>query len=156
MNKTFAAILVASTIGLTASFAAVSPAMAQKPEIYTGVFSKQAVGGYDPVAYFTQGKPVKGDRAFSTTYKGTVWQFSSAQNRDAFIATPEAYAPQYGGYCAWALAENKLAKGDPNFWNIVDGKLYLNYNASIQKKWLADVPGFIEKADQNWPSVLDK
>jgi len=156
MNKTFAAILVASTLGLTASFAAVTPAMAQKPEIYTGVFSKQALAGYDSVAYFTEGKPVKGSRDYTTTYKGTVWQFSSAENRDAFIATPEAYAPQYGGYCAWALAENKLAKGDPKYWNIVDDKLYLNYNAAIQKKWLADVPGFIEKANQYWPSVLDQ
>jgi YHS domain-containing protein len=154
MNKTFSSLLAASILGVSASFVAVSPALAETPEIYTTAFSQKAVGGYDPVAYFTQGAPVKGERDFSYDYKGALWLFSSAENRDVFIADPDAYAPQYGGYCAWALAQNKLAKGDPKYWNIVDGRLYLNYNAKVQRDWLEDIPGFIEKADRFWPGIL--
>ncbi|MEM9122316.1 MAG: YHS domain-containing (seleno)protein, partial [Pseudomonadota bacterium] len=109
------------------------------------------------VAYFTEGKPVKGSDAFTTEYKGVTWRFSSAENLEKFTADPEAFRPQYGGYCAWAVgAKNSLFKGDPNYWKIVDGKLYLNFNEGVQETWEEDIPGFIVKADANWPSVLDK
>ncbi|MEE2923092.1 MAG: YHS domain-containing (seleno)protein [Pseudomonadota bacterium] len=134
---------------------AAAPAAQAEPPIYTGVFSNTALQGHDPVAYFTEGKPVKGDEAFTTVYMGAEFRFASAVNRDAFLADPQAYAPQYGGYCAWAMADGKHAKGDARHWRIVDGKLYLNYNKSIQKKWDADIPGFIERADTEW-SDIDK
>lgn len=84
---------------------------------------------------------------------GATFRFASAANRDAFIADPEAYAPQYGGYCAWAAAQGYHAKGDARFWKIVDGKLYLNYDASVQRTWEADLADFIAAADQNWPLI---
>ena len=130
-------------------------AWAREAPVYTGLFNRQAVGGYDPVAYFTEGKPVKGDARFETSYQGAQWRFASAENRDRFVATPQRYAPQYGGYCAWAVSEGKTASGDPMFWKIVDQKLYLNYDADVQKKWDKDIPGHIRKADQNWPAVLN-
>lgn len=132
---------------------AAAPAAQAEPPIYTGVFSNTALQGHDPVAYFTEGKPVKGDEAFTTEYMGAEFRFASAVNRDAFLADPQAYAPQYGGYCAWAMADGKHAKGDARHWRIVDGKLYLNYNKSIQKKWDADIPGFIERADTEWSDI---
>ena len=131
------------------------PTAQAEPAVYTGRFSNTALQGYDPVAYFTDGQPVKGSKEFSTEYNGATFQFASAANRDAFLADPAAYAPQYGGYCAWAMADGKYAKGDAKYWKIVDGKLYLNYNAGIQKKWNADVPGFIEKADTQWQDLQE-
>ena len=122
--------------------------------VYTEFLSSTAVDGYDPVSYFTDGKPVEGSDKFETKYKGATWRFTSAEHRDAFIANPGKYAPQYGGYCAWAVSQGYTAKGDPQHWRIVDGKLYLNYNADVQKKWAADIPGHIKEADGNWPKVL--
>lgn len=131
-------------------------AMAAKPPVYTAPFSQVAAGGYDVVAYFTVGRPVKGDAKFVTQWKGVTWQFASAANLAKFKANPAAYAPQYGGYCAWAAANGYTAKGDPLQWKIVGGKLYLNYNAEIQSRWVKDIPGFIRKGDANWPAILDK
>jgi len=113
-----------------------------------------AIGGYDAVAYFTDGKPVEGTSEFVTEWKGATWRFASAAHRDAFVAAPEKYAPQYGGYCAWAVAHDKTAGIDPEAWKIVDGKLYLNYSKSIQKQWEEDVPGYIKRGDANWPRLL--
>ncbi|KGY14353.1 YHS domain protein [Vibrio tubiashii] len=124
-------------------------------EIYTGIFSNKAVSGYDTVAYFTEGKPVKGDSKWQTEYKGADWLFSSQENLNKFKANPEAYAPQYGGYCAWAISEkNDFASSDPNQWAIVDGKLYLNYNADVKSWWDEDRAGHISAADKNWPSLI--
>ncbi|MBX3588904.1 MAG: YHS domain-containing protein [Ramlibacter sp.] len=145
---------LAAALSLAAGLAA--PALAGEAAVYTGLFSSLAVGGHDPVAYFTEGKPVKGDAQFETTYKGVKWRFASAANRDLFVAAPEKYAPQYGGYCAWAVAEGGTASGDPRYWKIVEGKLYLNYDADVQKKWEKDIPGNIGKANRNWPTVLGK
>ncbi|MEZ8141920.1 YHS domain protein [Enterovibrio norvegicus FF-33] len=119
-------------------------------DVYTGFFSNKAVSGYDTVSYF-EGGPVQGKSDFKTEYQGAEWLFSSQANLDKFLANPEQYAPQYGGYCAWAIAEkDDLAPGDPAYWKIVDGKLYLNYDKSIQGKWEKDVPGFISQGDLNW------
>jgi len=128
---------------------------ASKDEIYTKRFGNTAVSGYDVVAYFTSGEPTKGSKKFSLEHKGAEWRFASKENLDAFTENPQAYEPQYGGYCAWAVANGDTASSDPKQWNITDGKLYLNYNAKIQEKWLKDKVGFIEKADKNWPSVLN-
>jgi YHS domain-containing protein len=130
-------------------------AQARSSEVYTGLLSSLAVGGYDTVAYFKAGRPVLGKAEFATEYKGATWRFSSKENLDAFKATPAAYAPQYGGYCSWAIAQNYTASGDPLVWKIVNGRLYLNYDQSVQAKWEKDIPGFIASANKNWPGALD-
>ncbi|MEM7357764.1 MAG: YHS domain-containing (seleno)protein [Pseudomonadota bacterium] len=121
---------------------------------YTSLFSSNAIKGYDTVAYFTEGKPVKGDEEFSTEYNEATWLFSSQENLDLFKADPEKYAPQYGGYCAYAVSQNTTASIKPELFTIVDGKLYLNYNESINDKWRANKAEFIADADQNWPKLL--
>ncbi|MCR9940406.1 YHS domain-containing (seleno)protein [Vibrio owensii] len=128
------------------------PAFALDP-VYSDFFGK-AIRGYDPVAYFTQSKPVKGDSDFTYRWNDAKWYFSSAENRDAFVKNPEKFAPQYGGYCAWAVSKGYTAKIDPNAWNIHDGKLYLNYSKSVQASWQQDIPGNIASGDKNWPKLL--
>ncbi|HUU51752.1 MAG TPA: YHS domain-containing (seleno)protein [Candidatus Heimdallarchaeota archaeon] len=113
-----------------------------------------AIKGYDPVAYFTEGEPVKGSAEFQHEWNSAIWHFSSAEHRDMFKAEPEKYAPQYGGYCAYAVSQGKTANIDPDAWKIVDGKLYLNLNKRIHRKWEKDILGYIKKADKNWPGVL--
>jgi hypothetical protein len=120
-----------------------------EPLIYTAFFSDQALSGYDTVAYFREGKPVKGSDDFSTEYKDAQWLFKNQENLDAFLLAPDSYAPQYGGYCAWAVAHDNAAKGDPEQWNITGGKLYLNYDANIRSKWLKDKNALIVTADKN-------
>ncbi len=122
--------------------------------IYTQLFSSTAVSGYDAVAYFTEGKPVDGDSNYSTEYMGADWNFKNGENLAKFKENPDKYAPQYGGYCAWAVAHNTTAKGDPTQWTIYEGKLYLNYNTDIQSKWTADKVNQILLANKNWPGVL--
>ena len=133
----------------------VSTAFALSP-INSTLFGSKAVKGYDVVAYFTDGKPVKGVKQFTYEWKGATWFFANAENLAEFMNNPEKYAPQYGGYCAWAVSQGSTADIDPEAWKIVDGKLYLNYDADIQTKWSADIPGNIQKADANWPGLLAK
>jgi YHS domain-containing protein len=130
-----------------------APAAAKEP-IYTGVFSSLAVGGHDPVAYFVDGRPVEGRKAFEFEWNGATWRFANANNLATFKADPEKFAPQYGGYCAWAVSQGGTASTEPEIWRIVDGKLYLNYSKSVQRTWTRDIPGNIAKADKNWPGVL--
>jgi YHS domain-containing protein len=148
MLKTLVMALVALTFSATGAFA-------RSADVYTGTFSSLAVGGYDTVAYFKQGKPVEGKAAFSTKYNGATWQFASKENLDAFVANPTAFAPQFGGYCAWAIAHNYTASGDPQVWSLVQGKLYLNYDRDVQAKWSKDIPGFIASGNKNWPGALE-
>jgi YHS domain-containing protein len=122
--------------------------------IYTSLFSSTAVGGYDPVAYFTEGRPVKGNKAHHLRHQGATWYFASEEHRRLFQANPDRYAPQYGGYCAWAVAHDTTASGDPLQWTIHRGRLYLNYDADIQKDWAKDKAHWIREADRNWPAVL--
>ncbi|MFC3052800.1 YHS domain-containing (seleno)protein [Kordiimonas pumila] len=130
-------------------------AQAGDDPVYTGTFSNVAVGGYDTVVYFTEGQPIKGNKKFSTDYKGAQWRFVNAENKALFLAHPEQYAPQYGGYCAWAVSQGYTASGDPTVWKIVDGKLYLNYNDDVKAKWEQDIPAFIKSADKNFPNLVD-
>lgn len=129
-------------------------AFAGKEPVYTARFSDLAVEGYDVTSFF-EGTPVRGSAQFEHEHLGAVWRFTSAANRQKFIDDPEKYSPQYGGYCAWAAAQGYTAKGDPEHYSVVDGKLYLNFNASVHKRWLGDVPGFIQAANDNWPALLD-
>jgi YHS domain-containing protein len=130
------------------------------PKIYTDIAAGDnlAIRGYDPVAYFTESAPVKGSAAYEYQWKGATWRFSSAENLQRFKENPEAYAPQYGGYCAKALSDGVLASTVPDAWKIVDGKLYLNYSQQAQAEWLADgnpPVEKIEKADGFWPNILN-
>jgi hypothetical protein len=110
--------------------------------------------GYDPVAYFTDGKAVPGLPQFEFTWNGARWRFASAANRDRFAGTPEQFAPQFGGYCAWAVSRNYTADIDPQAFAVVDGKLYVNYSTFIQARWRLDRDGNITKGHQNWPALL--
>ncbi len=146
----FAAALFAAASLISA------PAFAASPEVFTARFSDLAVSGYDPVAYFDSSAPAKGSKDFSFEYNGATWRFASAENLAKFRADPAAYAPQYGGYCAWAVAQGYTAPGNPQNWAVRDGKLYLNYNDKVQSDWQKDPDGFIAKANVNWPGVLSK
>ena len=109
-----------------------------------------AIKGYDPVAYFTAAKALKGTEDFTFSWHGMTWFFQSKENRDLFAASPEKYAPQYDGWCAWAMTEARKAVIDPEVWKIVDGKLYLNCSPAAYEKWSRDIPGNIKKADEIW------
>ncbi len=114
----------------------------------------KAIKGYDPVAYFTEGKPVEGKSDFTHTWMGATWRFVSAANRDKFAAMPDKFAPQYGGYCAWAVSQGYTASTDPDAWKIVDGKLYLNYSKGIQQRWQDGGPHkLIVAGDKHWPKL---
>lgn len=112
-----------------------------------------AIDGYDPVAYFTEGRPVQGDPRFTHAHRGATYHFMSAASRDLFVKEPDRYVPQFGGFCAYAVSRNYTADTDPLAWRIIDGKLYLNYNARAQAKWEEDVPGNIAKGHANWPAL---
>jgi YHS domain-containing protein len=128
---------------------------AGEDEIYTSFFSNAGAGGYDVVAYFAENMPVEGNDSFTTEYKDVNWNFSSQANLDKFKQNPEMYVPQYGGYCAWAVANGDTASGDPLQWTVLDNKLYLNYDVEIQTMWNADRENLIVRGDMNWPGVLN-
>lgn len=130
------------------------PALAATPEIYTNSSTGVAINGFDSVAYFTQSAHVLGSADFTLEWKGATWQFASAENRDMFEAAPEKYAPQYGGYCAFALAHNAIATTAPEAWTVHNDKLYLNFSLGVRTSWRKDPDGYIAKADANWPGVL--
>ncbi len=136
-----------------AFFILTAPAQAAQ-EVYTPWLHNKAVSGYDTVSYHTEGKPVVGKDEFKTTYKGATWLFSSQENLDLFKANPEKYEPQYGGYCAWAVAHDNLVKADPKVWTIIDGKLYLNYDKSIEEKWLPRQEELIPVGDKKYPELI--
>lgn len=128
-------------------------AFAQKSPIYTT--NDGAIKGYDPVAYFKAGEAVKGKAEHTFKWKEADWYFSSQENLNAFKAEPEKYAPQFGGYCAYGVSKGALYKIEPDAWKIVEGKLYLNFNKSIQQKWEANQTDFIKQANDKWPSVIN-
>jgi len=130
------------------------PALAVDP-VYTGWFSSVAIKGYDPVAYFTENRPVKGSDKLSYSWNGADWHFSSEDNLEKFKSDPEKYAPQYGGYCAYAVSQGETAPIEPDQFTLVNGKLYLNYNKSINEKWLKDKGSYIEQADKEWPKLVE-
>ena len=128
--------------------------LAQKLEVYVNS-DGVAINGYDPVAYFREGAPVEGLPEFTARWKRVTWQFSSAENRDLFMASPEDYAPQYGGYCAYAVSRGYIASTVPEAWTIFEGKLYLNFSLGVRDTWRRDMEANIAKADANWPGVLE-
>jgi len=112
-----------------------------------------ALRGYDPVSYFTDGKPQQGLPAHNYVYKGSKFQFASADNQKLFVDNPDKYAPQFGGFCSYGTAQGYKVSTQPDAFSVVDGKLYLNYNREVVKIWQQDVPGNISKAEENWPEV---
>lgn len=157
MNASLRNLLRASALTLTIGLTGVAtPALAVKNTggEYNTLHAGLGAKGYDVVSYFTVAKPVPGSDRFTAEYGGVKWQFSSAENRDAFKADPAKYAPQYGGFCSWGVSVGKLFDVDPvNGWQIVDGKLYLNFNADINNTFGKDTTGFIHKANSNWPTL---
>lgn len=146
------AAIIAAPVAAVATTASVTPAMADKPAIFAP--GGKAIRGYDPVAYFTQKKPVKGDPRFTYKWKGATWYFSSAANLRRFKSNPNRWAPQYGGYCAYGIAQGYVVKIEVDQWAVVNGKLYLNYSKGVQSRWKKDIPGYIKTADKKWPSIL--
>ncbi len=118
--------------------------------------STPAVQGYDVVTYHTAKRPLRGNGHFVATHDGATYQFSSAENLELFKANPDKYVPAYNGYCAFGVSVGKKFIGDPEVWRVVDGKTYLNLDASIQGEWLKDVPGRIETADTKWKKIKNK
>lgn len=143
------ALLLAAVTIPTEPASVASPA----PEISTAA-DRFAAGGYDVTAYFRDGKPARGSARFQLDYKGAKWRFVSAKTRSEFKADPAAFAPQFGGYCAWAVSQGYLAPGDPKQWKVVGGKLYLNFNARAKELWEADQADAIARGHNNWPGVL--
>ena len=121
---------------------------------YNSLYAGLGAKGYDVVNYFTDGKPARGKDGYTIEYAGVKWHFVSGEHRDQFKADPQKYVPQYGGFCSWGVANGKLFDVDPvNGWRIVDGKLYMNFNADIQKVFDRDPQGFITRANANWPKL---
>jgi len=151
-----------STLLLATAALLVSTAANAAPPINTlktGLFGGRtdtAILGYDPVAYFSEGKPVKGQDKLSVDWMGAKWNFASQANLDKFKAAPEKWAPQYGGYCAYGVSQDNLVSIEPDKFKILDGKLYLNYDADVQAKWLKDPAGFIKLADAKFAGLLKK
>lgn len=147
-RRTFLGYSIALTIfGLTASMA-----RAESPEVFNtnGV----AIHGYDPVAYFIKGAAIEGSREHALIWMGATWRFASADNMATFESDPYGYAPQYGGYCAYAMAQGAVATTVPEAWTIHAGKLYLNFSTGVRGLWRADIPGFVAAADEFWPAAL--
>lgn len=137
---------------LPATLAGARLALAATPPVFAtdGV----AINGYDPVAYFTEGRPVEGTDAFTSEWDGATVRFASAENKAMFDADRERFAPRYGGYCAYAVSKGYTATTDPNAWSIYEDRLYLNYSRIVRGLWSRDIPGHIARADANWPGVL--
>jgi YHS domain-containing protein len=148
------ALGAAAMLASTAVFAA-PPINTLKGGLFGGR-TDTAILGYDTVAYFTDGKPVKGQDAFVTEWMGAKWKFASQAHLDLFKASPEKYAPQYGGYCAYGVSQDNLVSIEPDKFKVEGGKLYLNYDAGVQATWLKDVSGYIKQADAKFPALLKK
>lgn len=149
---------VAVSAGLTIFTTALLFVVAAEPasgQLVNRARSGLAISGYDPVAYFVEGRPVKGTPSLSHDVNGTRYYFATAENRDRFAKNPEQYAPQFGGFCAYAVSRGYTADVDPEAWAVVNGKLYLNYSKRAQRLWQEDVPGNIRKGDENWPRLRD-
>ncbi len=145
--------LIATATALPAAGLLTQPVFAAQPPVFAT--DNIAINGYDPVAYFTEEMPVEGFAEFSSEWDGATVLFASAAHKEMFDADPEAYAPKYGGYCAYAVSKGYTASTDPNAWTVHEGRLYLNYSRSVRALWTARRSSHIRSADANWPSVLE-
>lgn len=132
-----------------------APAFAGDSSQYAGLVKGVALGGYDATSYFS-GKPLKGSKTITQKWQDVTWRFSSEANRVLFAASPEKYAPQYNGHCAFAAANGALASGDPTAWTVHNDKLYINYSPDVRQMWSEDIDGYVSTADKNWPGLIAK
>ena len=150
MIKYIVALIMLSTLLISGA------ASAKDDAVNTGWFNNTAIKGYDSVAYFTQNKAIKGNDKYTFSYLGADWHFSSEENKTAFAENPKRYAPQYGGWCAYAMADEGNAVGiDPEAFYIHEDKLYLNYSESVQQKWLSNLLPYIVMADGYYPQTTN-
>ena len=154
-HRRVALLLAAGALFASAAALAAPPANTLTPGLFGGR-TDTAILGNDPVAYFTDGKPVKGQDALAFDYLGARWKFASQAHLNLFKANPEKYAPQYGGYCAYGVSQDNLVGIEPDKFKIFEGKLYLNYDADVQAKWLKDPAGYIKQADAKFQALLKK
>ncbi|WP_210238771.1 YHS domain-containing (seleno)protein [Cohaesibacter sp. CAU 1516] len=147
LNKIAAGALLSLTLATSA--------LAAGPQFNTSN-TGLALQGYDPVAYFTMGKPTEGSYKITAVHQDVTYRFASEEHKAAFEANPDKYLPQYGGFCAFGASMGYKFDGDPENWKIVDGELYLNLSDEIQAKWETDIPGYIVKADDKWTKIVDK
>lgn len=134
-------------------FGLAGAALAGSPKVNLGYFNKLAMNGYDVMTYWRGGKPLEGKREIAAEFKGATWVFISEANRGEFLSNPARYAPQYGGYCAYAASQNALADVDPFAWRIWKDKLYLNYSPRVRRTWASQIDENIAKADGFWPGL---
>jgi YHS domain-containing protein len=155
VSRRRALMLAAAAVAFSHAAMAAPPINTLKNNLFGGR-TDTAINGYDTVAYFTVGKPVKGQDSLVQEWMGAKWKFATAANLELFKASPEKYAPQYGGYCAYGVIQGALVKVEPDQFTVRDGKLYLNYDADVQAKWLKDPAGFIKDADAKFGALLKK
>lgn len=164
-TRSIALALLLAGAGVGSALFAGSPAVAQPEEQAPARPAKVlvnrnregiAIQGYDPVAYFTLGKPVKGNPRFKATHDGAIYHFVSADHRARFIAEPAKYAPAFGGYCGYAASINKVSPVDPNYWQIIDVRLILQHNQRAFDLWNKDLSGNLARANGNWPSLVER
>jgi YHS domain-containing protein len=147
-------LMILGFLGM-ASLAAAAPAIAAGPQI-NATITGLALRGYDPVAYFTDGKPVLGDFSITAQYEGATYRFASEAHKALFMKEPAKYIPQFGGFCAYGAAAGYKVDGDPTLWKIVDNKLYLNIAPPVAARWKQDIPGYIKAANEKWATIKDK
>ena len=155
VNRRMAILLGAAALFTGTAALAAPPVNTIKAGLFGGR-GDTAIQGYDTVAYFTAGKPVKGDDSLVHEWMGAKWKFSTAANLELFKANPEKYAPQYGGYCAYGVSQDNLVSIEPDKFKVQDGKLYLNYDADVQATWLKDTAGYVKQADAKFAALLKK
>jgi len=133
------------------------PAFPQMPKTLQNLDKNSvAIQGYDPVAFFTQNKPVKGSAEFQSSYRGAIYYFVSAEDKATFDAAPGKYEPQFGGYCAYGVSQGHLAPVKIEAFQIVNGRLLMQYDLDVKGKFNKDQTGSLQKADQNWPGLVEK
>lgn len=147
-HRALAWIIMACLLTLTG-------AAASKPQVYMTADTRIAINGYDPVMYFIEGKPQKGKNAWQHSHNGATWQFANRKHLELFKENPDKFTPQFGGYCAFSVAQGLTLPSKPQFWQIHEDKLYLNRNANIHNRWLERYEVLSDRADDNWPAVLN-
>lgn len=150
-KRTGIALLVLIAIGFVfAKVKRVTPLAWGHKQINKPMFSDEAINGYDPVTYFTAGQVAKGDKSYTYSWKNATWYFSSAENLELFKSNPEKYAPQFGGYCAFAVSKGFTANTDPDAFKIINGKLYLFADKNVLEKWVEGGDESFKKCEENW------
>jgi YHS domain-containing protein len=146
------AVIALAALAATPAYAIVQNSPSPVDTDATGL----ALQGFDPVAYFTMGVPTPGDPKFQATHNDATYRFASAEDLRKFKQNPDAYLPQYGGFCAMGTAHGIKLEGDPHVWKVVDNKLYVNVNPDVGRAWLRDIPANIAKANDNWPKIKNE